>query len=102
MASELTGIAAAVCRMRADGAGEAAIASFTRLYERARAGERGVLPSAELEPVRDVPALEDLPAAGGLEGVALLKVNGGLGTTMGLDGPKSLVEVRPGVTFLDV
>jgi UTP--glucose-1-phosphate uridylyltransferase len=88
--------------MRSDGASEAAIAAFARLYERARAGDTGVLPSAELEPVTDVPALEELPAADGLEGVAMLKVNGGLGTTMGLDGPKSLVEVKPGVTFLDV
>jgi UTP--glucose-1-phosphate uridylyltransferase len=88
--------------MRADGASEAAIAAFVRLYQRARSGERGLLPSAELEPVIDVPALEDLPAAEGLESVAMLKLNGGLGTTMGLEGPKSLVEVKPGVTFLDV
>src|SRR3954452_6983243 len=97
-----TPIAAAVHRMRADGAGEAAIAAFTRLYERALAGERGLLPSAELEPVTDVPALDDLPAGRGLEHVAMVKLNGGLGTTMGLAGPKSLVEARPGVTFLDV
>jgi UTP--glucose-1-phosphate uridylyltransferase len=102
MASVVTGIAAAVGRMRADGAGEAAIAAFTRLYERARAGDAGVLPSAELEPVNDVPALEDLPAAEGLDALVMVKVNGGLGTSMGLDGPKSLIDVKPGVTFLDV
>jgi UTP--glucose-1-phosphate uridylyltransferase len=102
MAPVATGIAAAVGRMRADGASGLAVAAFTRLYERARSGERGLLPSAELEPVTDVPPLEDLPAAEGLDGVAMLKVNGGLGTTMGLDGPKSLIEVKPGVTFLDV
>jgi UTP--glucose-1-phosphate uridylyltransferase len=95
-------IAAAAGRMRADGAGEHAIAAFTRLYERALAGDRGLLRSARLEPVADLPALEDLPAGRDLRGVAMIKLNGGLGTTMGLDGPKSLVEVKPGVTFLDV
>ncbi len=33
--------------------------------------------------------------------VAILKLNGGLGTTMGCDGPKSLITIRPGFTFLD-
>jgi len=61
-----------------------------------------MLPSAELEPVTDAPALEDLPPGGSLDHVAIVKLNGGLGTTMGLDGPKSLIEVKPGVTFLEV
>ena len=37
-----------------------------------------------------------------LASTALVKLNGGLGTSMGLDGPKSLIEVRPGLTFLDI
>jgi len=32
----------------------------------------------------------------------IVKLNGGLGTSMGLSGPKSLLEVKPDVTFLDV
>ncbi|KAG2228258.1 hypothetical protein INT45_011050 [Circinella minor] len=34
--------------------------------------------------------------------LAVLKLNGGLGTTMGCVGPKSAIEVRDGMTFLDV
>jgi UTP--glucose-1-phosphate uridylyltransferase len=34
--------------------------------------------------------------------VAVIKLNGGLGTSMGLHGPKSLIEVKPGHRFLDV
>ena len=34
--------------------------------------------------------------------VAILKLNGGLGTTMGCDGPKSLIPVTPEFTFLDI
>jgi UTP--glucose-1-phosphate uridylyltransferase len=34
--------------------------------------------------------------------LAILKLNGGLGTTMGCTGPKSVIEVREGKTFLDL
>ena len=34
--------------------------------------------------------------------LAVLKLNGGLGTTMGCIGPKSAIEVRDGLTFLDL
>lgn len=37
-----------------------------------------------------------------LNKLAILKLNGGLGTTMGCVGPKSVIEVREGMTFLDL
>ena len=37
-----------------------------------------------------------------LDKLAVLKLNGGLGTTMGCIGPKSGIEVRDGMTFLDL
>ncbi|CAO1633268.1 unnamed protein product [Sympodiomycopsis kandeliae] len=37
-----------------------------------------------------------------LNKLAVLKLNGGLGTTMGCTGPKSVIEVRDGMTFLDL
>lgn len=37
-----------------------------------------------------------------LEKLAVLKLNGGLGTTMGCVGPKSAIEVRDGMNFLDL
>jgi UTP--glucose-1-phosphate uridylyltransferase len=37
-----------------------------------------------------------------LSKLAVLKLNGGLGTTMGCVGPKSAIEVRDGLTFLDL
>ncbi|KAM3728495.1 ATP-dependent RNA helicase [Dirofilaria immitis] len=36
-----------------------------------------------------------------LKRVSVVKLNGGLGTTMGCNGPKSLIELRSGLTFLD-
>ena len=37
-----------------------------------------------------------------LERAVVIKLNGGLGTSMGMTGPKSLVEVKDGLSFLDV
>lgn len=37
-----------------------------------------------------------------LSKLAIIKLNGGLGTTMGLKGPKSAIEVRQGLSFLDL
>ena len=37
-----------------------------------------------------------------LSKLAVLKLNGGLGTSMGCVGPKSVIEVREGNTFLDL
>jgi UTP--glucose-1-phosphate uridylyltransferase len=100
-----TGIAHAVQRMRSDGASDAAVAAFERRGEQLLGGEDGRLAGDELEPVDDVPALDELgpPADAALLGrVAVLKLNGGLGTSMGLRRAKSLVEVKPPRSFLDV
>ncbi|KAG0498496.1 hypothetical protein HPP92_003187 [Vanilla planifolia] len=48
-------------------------------------------------------APEDLEATRKiLDKLVVLKLNGGLGTTMGCTGPKSVIEVRNGFTFLDL
>jgi UTP--glucose-1-phosphate uridylyltransferase len=93
--------------MRSEGVPDAAAASFRHYYERLRAGDPGVLPEADLEPVEDLPDVEELPsdergAAEALERAVVLKLNGGLGTSMGLHGPKSLLEVKDGLSFLDI
>lgn len=41
-------------------------------------------------------------SASDLTKLAVLKLNGGLGTTMGCVGPKSAIEVRDSMTFLDL
>jgi UTP--glucose-1-phosphate uridylyltransferase len=99
-----TAIQAAEQKMRDAGQHEEAIAGFRRAFERLVEGESGLLKSSELEPVSDVPALAELPAADGraLERVAAVRLNGGLATTMGLREPKSLVQVREGHSFLDI
>jgi UTP--glucose-1-phosphate uridylyltransferase len=99
------GLRAATEKMRADGQSEEAIRTFARAYEALEAGASGTLPDRDLEPVRDVPAAADLPArdpGAALDRVAVIKLNGGLGTSMGMTRAKSLIEAREGLTFLDV
>jgi UTP--glucose-1-phosphate uridylyltransferase len=98
------GLHAAEEKMRAADQPDEAIRSFRSAYERLVGGESTMLPSAELEPAGDVDAFDQLPDADPevLDRVAVIKLNGGLATTMGLRSPKSLVEVRDGRSFLDI
>jgi UTP--glucose-1-phosphate uridylyltransferase len=101
----MDGLQRSIEKMRADGVGDAAVRSFADAYERLREGETGALPESELEPVDEVPDAEELPdddAARVIDRAVVLKLNGGLGTSMGMTGPKSLVEAKDGLTFLDV
>ncbi|HEY8901447.1 MAG TPA: UTP--glucose-1-phosphate uridylyltransferase [Chthoniobacterales bacterium] len=87
---------------------EPAIRAFERAYGQLVAKETAMLPESVIAPVESLPAAESLPEPDAeetgklLAQCAILKLNGGLGTSMGLDRAKSLLEVRPGVTFLDL
>jgi UTP--glucose-1-phosphate uridylyltransferase len=99
------GLDAALQKMEEAGVSEATREAFRHMYEQLVAGDSGEIPGDELEPVRDLRRLDDLPADVPdelLDRVAILKLNGGLGTSMGLSAPKSLIEVKPGWNFLDV
>jgi UTP--glucose-1-phosphate uridylyltransferase len=95
----------AVAKMRAAGQTDEATASFASALERLQSGAQTLIPTADLEPAPGVPALEELPPtdpARALDGVAVIKLNGGLATSMGLQQPKSLVEARAGRSFLEI
>jgi UTP--glucose-1-phosphate uridylyltransferase len=101
----MTGLDASTEKMRREGVGDAAVQAFADAYQRLEGGETGVLPEAELEPVDEVPDADELPesdARDALDQAVVIKLNGGLGTSMGMTGPKSLVEVKDGLTFLDI
>jgi len=100
------GLEASLQKMRTAGAGSAALETFRDHYERLGRWDVGMLPESALEPVEDVLDLAELPLdapdAEVLDSTVVLKLNGGLGTSMGLTGPKSLLEVKEGLTFLDI
>jgi UTP--glucose-1-phosphate uridylyltransferase len=93
-------------KMSAAGMGTAAIRAFRRNYEALLRKETGMIPEDAILPAEDLPSLENLPSgpadASLLAQAVVIKLNGGLGTSMGLQGPKSLLAVRDGVTFLDL
>lgn len=93
-------------KMKAAGVHDACIRAFGHNYERLVAGDTGMMPEAELEPLPPLPRYRDLPEAGraGAESLSqcvVIKLNGGLGTSMGLEKAKSLLQVKEGLTFLD-
>jgi len=92
-------------KMKAEGLNDAAIAAFKYNFEVLVSGANTMIPEAGLSAVTGLDALETLDIAPNpelLSKTVMLKLNGGLGTGMGLDKAKSLLEVSTGNTFLDL
>lgn len=98
------GLQASIETMRAEGVGQAAIDAFARYYEQLREGASGMLPEDEIERVGELPTLDELPDgdAALVDAAVVIKLNGGLGTSMGMTQAKSLIEAKDGRTFLDL
>ncbi len=91
--------------MREEGVPEAAINAFRHYYDEYESGVTGLLPDRELEPAGELPAADALPEPGdarALDETVVIKLNGGLGTSMGMSRAKSLIEAKDGLSFLDV
>jgi len=101
-------VAAVVAKAEAGGIHGAELAALCRRLRQLGEQDAGLLPSEVLEPLASLPRLDELPepspgqARDVLDRLVIVKLNGGLGTSMGLAGPKSLLEVKPGASFLDV
>lgn len=93
-------------KMLAAGVHPLAIEVFAHHYRQLERGETGMIPESTIEPL-DMPALADATVddeAGvqALRETAVIKLNGGLGTSMGMERAKSLLCVRRGLSFLDI
>ena len=94
--------------MKAEGLSDSAIAAFKYSYLELISGNSGMIAEDTITAPSNVPNLDKdikgtitpLPAL--LQETVVLKLNGGLGTSMGLDKAKSLLEVKNGNTFLDL
>ena len=95
------------CKMQGVGLSRAAIDAFRHSVGVLTSNQSMMIPEGEIEPARDVADWDALVAATPEADAALLaqavlvKLNGGLGTGMGLQKAKSLLEIKPGITFLD-
>ena len=95
-------------KMRAAGLSESAIRAFAANYRALCRNETGLMPEAGLEAVEALPQAAALRDPGTerfgalMRETVVIKLNGGLGTGMGLEKAKSLLTVRDGLTFLDL
>ena len=97
------GLQASIEKMKREGVPDASIATFEHYYEQLAAGESGMIPEDSIDPVKDLPSAEELPPGNPpLDQAVIIKLNGGLGTSMGMDRAKSLLQVKDGLAFLDI
>jgi len=96
-------------KMEKSGLAPTVIDIFRHYYGLLVRGETGLITKGDIDPVRegeiaDAEKLTGLTEAGrsALEKLVVIKLNGGLGTSMGLSRTKSLLEVMNGLSFLDI
>ncbi len=96
----MNGLEACVEKMRREGLPDAAVDTFRHYYEQLASGETGMLPESDIEPATDVVSLDSLPDEDApLDEAVVIKLNGGLGTSMGMTQAKSLIEAKDGLTL---
>jgi len=92
-------------KMEKEGCNEAGIAAFKYNLGVLVSGANVMIPESALDPVAGLQRLEELtvqPDPSLLSKTVILKLNGGLGTGMGLEKAKSLLPVTGDNTFLDL
>lgn len=96
--------------MASEGMSSAFIQDFLKKKNLVQNGETGMVRWEEvgdLDPTADEITLEQIerensPDPSILKNLVVIKLNGGLGTSMGLSGPKSLIELKDGMSFLEI
>ncbi len=94
-------------KMRLDGANQIAINVFSHYFKQLQTGNTGLIPEETITPLHEVAEIAEFEIDPKIAKIALgktvfVKLNGGLGTSMGLNKAKSLLPVRNGKTFLDI
>ncbi len=85
------------------------IDTFRFYYDKLLRGERGLISREDIVPIKkddiaDMAMLARFTKEGCqvIKETVIIKLNGGLGTSMGLSKAKSLIEVKNGLNFLDI
>ncbi len=94
-------------KMRAADISQAAVDNFSFYWRLCASGATGVIREDTIRPLLDPPQLDQLvvsddEARAAIQQTVIIKLNGGLGTSMGLDQAKTLLTVRDGKNFLDL
>jgi len=96
-------------KMKQAGLPEVVVDTFAYYYEQVVSGASGMIPDPTIRPVdkseiADAATLDSYISAGrdALDRTVQIVLNGGLGTSMGLTGPKNLIKVKDDKTFLQI
>lgn len=95
-------------KMQHAGLSGLSVQHFRHHYEQLVAGATGYIDSTTAGPVASLPNYDNLSeehittGQSALARTVVIKLNGGMGTSMGMDGPKSLLPVKDGLSFLDI
>lgn len=95
-------------KMQAEGIADIAINNFHSHFQQLRAGHSGVIAESDIQPVESLVDAEQLDSnlcevgESALPATVMIKLNGGLGTSMGLNRAKSLIPVKQAYSFLDL
>lgn len=96
-----------VKQMKAASLDDGVIRTFSAYYKLLQEGKLGVIPHSMIDPpapenVIDYKSLLQYRKQSILKNIAVIKLNGGLGTSMGLSAAKSLLPVKGNMNFLDI
>ena len=95
-------------KMQKDGLDSEIIDNFAYYYQKIVNNEKGFIHDKDIIPIEEeeiphLKSLDDYSEAWkkALKRTAMIVLNGGLGTSMGLTGPKSLIKIKDNKTFLE-
>jgi len=93
--------------MKSEGLSDIVIRTFSAYYEALKSGNLGMISEDEIsaptpQSVLDYSELGTEQNSSLLKKIAVIKLNGGLGTSMGLSRAKSLLPVKGNMSFLDI
>ncbi len=93
--------------MKVAGLADDVIRTFSAYYDQLQSGEQGMISRGMIDPpspdnVIDLSAMTQYRKQSILKSIAVIKLNGGLGTSMGLSAAKSLLPVKGNMNFLDI
>lgn len=93
--------------MKQEGIPDEVQRTFNAYYSKLAKGEKGMLPESTVRPpspqnLVDYHQVTDLASSKYLKSTLVIKLNGGLGTSMGLSKAKSLLPVKGNLNFLDI
>ncbi len=93
--------------MKVAGLADDVIRTFSAYYDQLQSGEQGMISRGMIDPpspdnVINLSAMTQYRKQSILKSIAVIKLNGGLGTSMGLSAAKSLLPVKGNMNFLDI